>query len=329
VRKKLKNLQISLGSTTERKKNFMKKILSLLLMAAFMLVTIPFQAFAQDELTAEKESKSIKDSSAYTFDISINDEDGNPVDAANVSLYSYLDSKVVKNTTTEESGACTVYYMPSFDAKNLDKKSLLKGSSKELVYGDYIVYVAKDGYESALYYLTKGYTSSRKNSYDEMNSQKISITLHPVKETTMSAQSSNIMDSKAAYQKEVYDYCVETGKISDENPIYILQPEDKEELSMQGIVNPDVNQRAVSAARGVVKNYRNLLVPIGTFHVGPNAKVDVTFSSSNKLSVQTAVDGSISGSITRDLGRSIDYASFTSSTYKKQTYYTKADFVEE
>lgn len=265
---------------------------------------------------------SIEDTES-TFRITVMDEQGNAIDSATVSLYSYLDKGVVLNSTTNNAGKCVLKYMPDIDVDDLNEASIEQGSNETLVYADYIVYASKDGYQDEVYTLTKLISPSGEYNFDAVNQEEVVITLKPESAAEISMQSVETMN----YQ-QVYQYLVTTGKVSDECPIYVIQPEDRVEMEQLGITSPVIPYATTTAIN-------NVRVPIGEFHVTSGGKVNVTFQTSDSLTVQTKADAgsgwSVSGSIKRNFAEKATYATFTttSNAGQKKTYYVMGDFVKE
>ena len=263
----------------------------------------------------------ISESPESTFHINVVDENGNPIDSVSVSLYSYLDKEVVLNDTTNSSGSSTLHYTPDIDPENLDQYSIDLGSTKDTFYADYMIYVSKPGYQEQTYNLTKLFSPSGKNDYDFENQENITI--------TMPESSNNIAYQQSSEQNSTYQYLISTGKLSAQNPVYVLQPEDKIEMEKQGITSSSP-QRLVSKVE-----YPNIQVPIGEFHVVNGGSVQVTFSTSDSLKVQTKVNSGsgwgASGSVSRTFAQTASFSALTTSTSYgiKQVYYVMGDFVQE
>ena len=108
-----------------------KRMVSLLIILSLaFLIGIPTSAVSTEE-KAEN-----------TFHINVSDAQGAPLDAATVSLYSYLDTGIVLSGETDADGSCTLYYDPD----------IVYGENEDVAYADYVVYVAKEGYQDNVYY---------------------------------------------------------------------------------------------------------------------------------------------------------------------------------
>lgn len=95
----------------------MKEFMPLLLILALVMTLIPQNVFA------------VNSNSASNFEISVVDKNGNPVNNAKVSLYSYLDSSVVKNEIVNNSGICTFEYTPDINVNDLSMSSIEQGNA--------------------------------------------------------------------------------------------------------------------------------------------------------------------------------------------------------
>lgn len=283
-----------------------KKILAYALVCTIFLSLFPLECIATFQTSQPLESQ---------FNITIQDETAQPVNNANIYIYSYLDQSVVASATTDFDGTCKVTYMPD----------LKFPSNGTLIFGDYIVYVEKSGYQDTTYYLTKIYSES--NDFDANNGGNISIELKATE--NISTENEIYLESEtSSYDKAVYKYCVETGKISEDSSIYVITESDKMDMARCGITKP--------TTRTVVERFPNVDIPIGEFHVDPHSKLNVTFTASDSLKVEVGVDSGIAGisakgSITRALGTTTRYPEFstTGSSAQKKTYYTKGEFVVE
>ncbi len=81
------------------------------------------------------ESNVANDCNEGNFKISVTDKEGNNVNGAQIYLYSFLDQQIVEQGVTDVSGAENLYYLPK-GMDNVDSRQ----------YGDYMVYVVKEGY---------------------------------------------------------------------------------------------------------------------------------------------------------------------------------------
>ena len=281
------------------------------LLAYILVCMISISLFSLESSAASQEFQSLESQ----FKITIQDETGRPVDNANIYIYSYLDQTTVATATTNLDGTCEVTYMPDFESPS-------DGAS---IYGDYIVYVEKNGYQDTMYYLTKIYSES--NDFDASNGEDIIVELKR-NEGKLTENKSNSLPGPSSYDKAVYEYCVETGKISEESPIYVITESDRIDMAQRGIVKP--------TTRSIVERFPNIDIPIGEFHVDPHSYLDVTFTASDTLKIAVGVDYGISGisangSLKRSLGTITEYPRFstTKSSAQKKVYYTTGEFVAD
>ncbi len=276
------------------------------------------------------ESNVANDCNEGNFKISVTDKEGNNVNGAQIYLYSFLDQQIVEQGVTDVSGAENLYYLPK-GMDNVDSRQ----------YGDYMVYVVKEGYIPMEYNLTKYYIDKRSSSQEEkdaadrVNGESIDIVLEAESElNTVSVQQMNSEQMKvmSKVQKEL----IKTNQLSKDNPICVLKNEDFIELKQKGIVN----QSELNSINNVVpaatsSSLRNQKVPVGTFHISKQAKLDVAFFTSDSLKVEVGMQNtstgaiSCSGSRERGFETASYYAQFTTSqSTAKKTYYTMADFEE-
>ena len=282
----------------------MKKMISLAL-ATCMALALAVPAGAE----------AISESPESTFHVNVVDENGKAIPSPSISLYSYMDKSVVLNTTANANGTCTLRYTPG-------DLSECESQGDDVIYADYIVYVAKPGYQDEVYTLTKMFSPSGENSYDANNQKAITITMTHETETAQP-------QSDEATDDPVYQYLVDTGKVSSENPFYILQPEDRTDMVSKGYVTKS------GAKRITTSNINNVQVPIGEFHAVKGATIKVTFYTQDSLAVQTKTNlgsgWSASGSISRNFAETANFPSLTTNgtTGVKQIYYVMGDFVQE
>ena len=282
----------------------MKKMISLAL-ATCMALALAVPAGAE----------AISESPESTFRVNVVDENGKAIPSPSISLYSYMDKSVVLNTTANANGTCTLRYTPG-------DLSECESQGDDVIYADYIVYVAKPGYQDEVYTLTKMFSPSGENNYDENNQKPITITMT---HETEAAQP----QSDEATDDPVYQYLVDTGKVSSENPFYILQPEDRTDMVSKGYVTQSGVKRITTS------NINNVQVPIGEFHAVKGATIKVTFYTQDSLAVQSKTNlgsgWSASGSISRNFAETANFCSLTTtnSTGVKQVYYVMGDFVQE
>lgn len=261
----------------------------------------------------------LNDSPESTFNITVVDEQGNAIPSSKISLYSYLDKQVVLNATASTSGSCKLHYTPTVDPEKMSKLNAEQGSTEDVLYADYMIYVSKPGYQDELYTLTKTFSPSGKIDCDAANQGDITITMKP----------STISASKKTSSDPIYQYLVNTGKISDESPIYILQPEDTIELQKQGVISSVTPKASFT-------NINNVNVPVGEFHVVKGATLNVKFYTSDSLKVQSKADSgsgwSVSGSVSRNFSETASYAPFSitaDTAGRKKVYYVMGDFIKE
>lgn len=283
-----------------------KRMVSLLIILSLaFLIGIPASAVSTEE-KAEN-----------TFHINVSNAQGAPLDAATVSLYSYLDTGIVLSGETGADGSCTLYYDPD----------IVYGENEDVAYADYVVYVAKEGYQDNVYYLTKIFSRDGACETDEIiNGEEINVQLDSESPLAQQAE-------MTSYQNDVYSYLYSSGKLSDSNPFYIIQDEDRAEMERLGIM-PSVEEQAVSTTP-----ITNVDVPIGEFHVVKGGRVKVVFSSTDSIKVETKVKASsssgwtVSGSVSKKLDTltTNSYPDLTTTTssgiYKK--YFVRGDFVKE
>lgn len=299
----------------------MRRIISTMLMIALVLSTMTY---------ALAESNAANNCNEGNFRISVTDKEGNNVEGAQIYLYSFLDQKIVEQGMTDVSGAENLYYLPE-GMDNVDSRQ----------YGDYMVYVVKEGFVPMEYNLTKYYidkqnsSQEERNAADRVNGESIDIILEEESELdTASAQQMNPEQMKVMnkIQKEL----IKTNQLSKDNPICVLKNEDFIELKQKGVVN----QSELNSINNVVptatsSSLRNQKVPVGTFHVSKQAKLDVALFTSDSLKVEVGMQNtstgeiSCSGSRKRGFETASYYAQFTTTkSAAKKTYYTMADFEE-
>ena len=174
-----------------------------------------------------------------------------------------------------------------------------------------------------MHYLTKIHSDS--NDFCVNNNPNITIELERIDRNSAS-NDRQLMSTPSNYDKAVYNYCIETGKISDKSPIYVITESDRIDMAQRGIVKP--------ATRATVERFINVDIPVGEFHVDSHSYLDVTFSASDSLKVAVGTDTgvagiTINGSVTRTFGSETTYPQFstTTSTARKKVYYTKGEFV--
>lgn len=283
-----------------------KRMVSLLIILSLaFLIGIPTSAVSTEE-KAEN-----------TFHINVSDAQGAPLDAATVSLYSYLDTGIVLSGETDADGSCTLYYDPD----------IVYGENEDVAYADYVVYVAKEGYQDNVYYLTKIFSRDGACETDEIiNGEEINVQLD--RESPLAQQA-----EMTSYQNAVYSYLYSSGKLSESNPFYIIQDEDRTEMERRGIM-PSAEEQVISTT-----TINNVDVPIGEFHVVKGGRVQVVFTSTDSVTLETKVKSSsssgwaVSGGITKRLESmtTSTYPDLTTTTsngiYKK--YFVRGDFVKE
>lgn len=249
--------------------------------------------------------------SANVFCFAIQDESGAAIGLADIALYSFLDEKVVATGRANVSGQVVLQYTPSLPDKDAT------------YYGDYLALVTKEGYSPRLHFLTKLYTGSDTVSADTaaaLNSEAQLITLSP-------APSGETVNSLSAEEQSIADYCRENKKLTTSSPIYVLQEEDFSALRTAGKLP---QTRATS-----YEYYYNQDIPLGEFHTNANCTTSVTFASDDTVRVEAAQkvgsSFSISGSVSRSIGRKIQFPDFTASGSNgmKRTYLTQGTFAKK
>ena len=173
--------------------------------------------------------------------------------------------------------------------------------------------------------MTKIFSQSRNSDYDPINQEEITVTISR-SVLTPTAQRTTAQDS-------VYQYLVNKGKLSNTQPFYILQDEDKKDLQRLGI-SPSMQPQPLSSTP-----INNVDVPIGDFHIVKGGKIKVIFSTSDSVKVQTKVKASsssgwgVSGSVSRNLSMmsTSTYPDIVSSTSsgKYTRCFVKGNFVKE
>lgn len=280
-------------------KTKMRRIYALVLALAMCLTLLPASACA------------ISTASSNVFRFVIQDEDGDAVGQADIALYSFLDESVVATGRANASGNVVLQYAPSLPDKDAT------------YYGDYLALVTKAGYAPRLHFMTKIYTGSDTVSADtaaEFNSEAQLVTLSPAPATAAT-------NSLSVEEQSIADYCRENGKLTTSSPIYVLQDEDFTALRTAGKL-PQTRSTSY-------EYYYNKDIPLGEFHTNSNCTTSVTFASADTVKVDAAQKVgsyfSISGSVTRSLGRKIQFADFTASNSygMKRTYRTQGTFAKK
>lgn len=258
----------------------------------------------------------VRDAVQSEFCLQIQNEDGEKIEGAQVWLYLLETGELVDRGETDDSGICEFFYAPDEIAYEENGLSCV----------DYIAYVEADGYIPCQHYMTKIYDIDTTNSSGGIET----IELDVYEDTNSFSMDEDEQDlQQAAYDAQVYAYCVENGKITEESPIYVLTAEDKKNLAALGIEEPPRAELMSTVEK------LTLQIPIGAYCVDSHAKLDVTYSSRDKVSIKLPGSGAganvkvkTSGETTRTLGSQISYPTFscTESLPVTKTYYVSGNF---
>lgn len=299
----------------------MKKCISLIMIFTLVFSTMVY-AFA--------ETTDLEKSSERSFKITVTDQDGNEVENAKIYLYSFLDQKIVARGNTGTSGKEEINYFPE-QMENVESRQ----------YGDYLVYVEKDGFIPAEHNLTKYYideinsSQEEREAADRVNEEQILISLS--KESGLKKASIQKTDQEhEKIMNKVQKELIETNRLSKENPICVLRTEDFIQLEKKGVVTSS-ELRIIDEVvpMTAASSLRNIETPVGTFHVSKQAKLNVTLYTSDSLKIEVGAQNtatgalSVSGSRERGFETTSYYAEFTTTgNTAKKVYYTMADYEE-
>lgn len=260
-----------------------------------VLICIPGCLAASDTMESE-------------FCLQIQNEDGKELKGAQVWLYLLETGQLVDRGESDRNGICTFDYVPDEIVYEENGLSCV----------DYIAYVEADGYIPCQHYMTKIYDEETSDS-----SGGLDTIVMGWREESANADVQNMQQE--AYDKQVYEYCLENGKITEESPLYILTAEDEENLAALGIEEPPRADLLLTVEEV------NAKIPIGEYCVDSRTKLDVTYSARDKVTIKLSGTGvganvkvRISGQTTRTIGIKTAYPTFTStkSTPVKKTYFT-------
>lgn len=309
------------------KKEFKRMIIVML--AICLAITPTGIMYAAEKDIVENES---------IFEIIVLDNEGNPTPDVSVALYSFLDKKVVANGITDSEGRSQMNYKPHISSFE----------DNEYIYGDYIIYAQKDGEEWAEYNLTKMYVNPDLKSADmekaanETNCEGYIIQQPTVKSTREESNDKEEIKPQMQAIKKVQSYLISEKRLTPESPICVLEEKDYARFEEIGVLSKEesalLKNSSLSNETRASDDYtlRNKNVPLGYFHVSSGGKLDVTFTSSDKVKVECGVKGTagatynISGSRTRALQTSTIFPTYTTSKSKggKKKYSTGGDFEE-
>lgn len=175
----------------------------------------------------------LEETLANTFRIHVTDAKGDPIEGVAISLYSYYDEDIVQSGETDADGSCTLYYQPDVTCEE----------GTDLVYVDYMVYAVKKGYMDQIWYLSKAISRDGADGVaDTVNGEEIVIPME---------RKVPRLPEQTSYQRALYQYLRETGKLSDDRPFYIIQDEDRAELERRGITPTDEEQPYFDVAHSV------------------------------------------------------------------------------
>ena len=254
----------------------------------------------------------VGDAMESEFCLQIQNEEGEELEGAQVWLYLLETGELVDRGETDSSGICRLSYVPDEIVYEENGLSCV----------DYIAYVEVDGYIPCQHYMTKIYDVTTSNSSGGFDTIVLDV-YEDTNSLSMAEDEQNLQ--QAAYDAQVYANCVENGKITEESPLYILTAEDEKNLAALGIEEPP-RAELLSTVEDVYAQ-----IPIGEYCVDSRAKLDVTYSSRDKVTIKLSGGGAganvkvkISGETTRTMGSKTTYPTFTStaSTPVKKTYLT-------
>lgn len=270
------------------------------------------------------------DNPEKTFNVVVRDDDEKAVEDADVYLYSFLDGKIVASSVTNNIGETTIEYRPNIEFDG------------NYVYGDYLIYVQKDGLISAQYNCTKIYLNPEATNTEDMYSvettNKEKHIIHMAKDKGSREEQVTITNNpRDLVMQKIHDALVKDGKLSVDNPIAVIRETDYRQFVEEGILREEevalINEPTQPLAATADSGLTNKRVSIGKFHVSKGAKLNVTFYATDSLKIEVGtVESSlgtvgISGSRTRGFAATSRYAQFTTTNNTaRKTYYTMADF---
>lgn len=236
--------------------------------------------------------ESILPEDSTEFVIHVQDNSGRAVFNADVYLYCFQTDNIEKSLSSDRNGSCSVTYLPKLSSNEWDVL--------DQTYRDFLIYVQKDGYLPATYDLTRYYGP------DDENQKEFTVTLTPINQVDTQSLDNQILDESA----------IQAVTSHGRKPFYVVQAD-----------SLDNDTRALPDP-----SYWNENVPIGCFHADRHSKVDVTFTTSDSVTVQSGSKisniFSISGSRTRKMTSESRYATFapTAARPQQKVYYSSGYF---